>query len=575
MHLLDWLIVLLLNGSIIAYGFYLSRGTVSSSEWFLGKRALPWWGIGLSMFATNVDNADIVSVTGKTFTTGLHIISVYAIGSAVGGILAAFVIVPNMYRAGFFTNAEYLEARFGATARVLSAIIQIQYRSSMLGLILYSVFVLLTGLDIMGPEAAWTMIVLLVICSGVYTAWGGLKSVVWTDALQGIVMMLGGLVIFVSVWNAAGGWSGLQTALAQQDAQQTVQPSTSQSDLLHIGKFNGGEGSDAPYVISIARRDFNLGPFLVVIGWMIVGSGYWTVNHTQTMRLLGARSLWDMKMAAVAGIAFSLPIMITIACLGLFGHALPELQNMQQPDQLYPLLVKLYLGVGFKGLVVAGIVAATVSTVDSMGSALSAIFTRDIYARLLVRDRDDQHYLRVGRWATLGVLLTGFLYLPFIMLQRNMLDAFITLIPVLVTPLFTMYLLGSFTRVSRKSGVAGLSTGALYGLFALYCREAPNIEWLPNIEGVSIWFWGRWIAFCWSFVITACTMGIVTCSTGLQPQNELLAVQQTGWLARSSEELPELKEHPFQKNIPWWANPPAYAVALLVLCIYVVFELFW
>ncbi len=571
MHPIDWLIVILLNGGIIGYGFYLSRGTVTSSEWFLGKRALPWWGIGLSMFATNVDNADIVSVTGETFHTGLHIISVYAIGSAVGAIISAFFIAPKMYRAGFYTNAEYLEARFGVSARVLSAFVQIQYRSSLLGLMLYSVFVLLTGLNIMGPIDAWKLIVILVICSGIYTAWGGLKSVVWTDALQGIILMLAGIVIFVAVWNAAGGWSGLQKTIAKNDAQQ----GTHQSDLLHAGKYSGGQGTETPYVIQLGENDFNLGPFLVVIGWTIVGCGYWTVNHTQTMRLLGARSLWDMKMASVAGVAMSLPVMIMIACLGIFGHALPEINNISSSDQLYPEMIKQYLGVGFKGIVVAGVVAATVSTVDSMGSALSAIFTRDIYARLLVRDRDDQHYLQVGRWATLGVLLLGFLYLPFILHQKNMLKAFITLIPVFVTPLFTMYLLGAFTRVSRRSGLWGLIVGALYGLFALYCREAPSINWLPNIEGVPIWFWGKWVAFSWSFFITSTSMGIVTCITGLQPTSELLVLKQTGWLERSSEELPQVREHPFSKNVPWWANPISYAIGLMALSFYVVFVLFW
>lgn len=571
MHPFDWLIVILLNGGIIAYGFYLSRGTTSSSEWFLGQRALPWWGIGLSMFATNVDNADIVSVTGKSFTSGLHIVTVYAIGSAAGGILAAFCIVPKMYRAGFYTNAEFLEARFGVSARVLSAIIQIQYRSSMLGLILYSAYVLLTGLNILDPTGAWVLIVLMVICSGIYTAWGGLKSVVWTDALQGLILMLGALVIFQAVWHAAGGWAGLENALALKDAGQGTQF----SDLLHIGKYTGSKLTEHPYLWRSGDQVIDLGPYLVIIGWTIVGSGYWTVNHTQTMRLLGARSLWDMKMAAVAGVAFSLPIMITIACLGLFGHALPSWNENQSADQLYPWMINEFLGVGLKGIVVAGVVAATVSTIDSMGSALSAIFTRDIYARLLVKDREDQHYLRVGRWATLGVLLIGFLYLPFILLQKNMLDAFITLIPVFVTPLFTMYLLGALTRVSRISGVIGLIVGACYGVFALYCREAHKIAWLPDVTGIPIWFWGRWPAFSWSFLITAFTMGLVSCLTGLQPKGELAEVVHTGWLARSSESLPQLKEHPFSKKVPMWANPTMYAFLLMAVSCYVVFVMFW
>ncbi len=184
MTTLDWLIVLVVNGSIIGYGLYLARGTHTSSEWFLAARALPWWAVGLSMFATNVDNADLVGVTGMTYNEGIHVISVYALGSAVGGILAAFFIVPEISRRGFYTNAEYLEARYGPAARIFSALIQIQYRTSMLGMMIWSTYLVLTQLVDLPPHLAWTLIVALVILAGLYTAWGGLKSVVWTDCAR-------------------------------------------------------------------------------------------------------------------------------------------------------------------------------------------------------------------------------------------------------------------------------------------------------------------------------------------------------------------------------------------------------
>ena len=100
MTIFDWLIVLVLNGGVVGLGFYFSRETPSTTQWFLGSRMLPWWAIGMSMFATNVDNADLVGVTGNSFAEGVHIVTVYAIGSAVGGILAAFCIVPAIYRLG-------------------------------------------------------------------------------------------------------------------------------------------------------------------------------------------------------------------------------------------------------------------------------------------------------------------------------------------------------------------------------------------------------------------------------------------------------------------------------------------
>ncbi|MEZ6111146.1 MAG: sodium/solute symporter [Pirellulaceae bacterium] len=578
MHAVDWMIVLLLNGAIIGYGFYLARGTSSSSDWFLGRRALPWWAIGLSMFATNVDNADLVSVTGKTYTEGLHLLTVYATGSALGGILASFYIVPAMYRAGFYTNAEYLEARFGPATRVLSALIQLQYRSSMLGLIILSVHLLLTGLNIVDATTSWALIVAIVICSGIYTAWGGLKSVVWTDALQSVVMMVGSVVIFVTLWQAAGGWSGTLQKLAARDASE----GTHFTDLVHLGRFNGGS-SESPYLVSWNGQTTDLAPYVVIMGWTIVGCGYWTVNHTQTMRLMGARSLWDMKMAATVGVALSLPLMIACACMGVMGRVLPGTEQLDHPDSLYPQLAREFLGVGLKGLVVAGVVAAAISTFDSMGSALSAIFTRDIYARLLVRGREDHHYVIVGRIATVIVLLSGFIYLPFILMQRNMIDAFVTLIPVFVTPLFTMYVLGAMTRIHRRSGIIGLLCGSAYGMFALYCRESRKISWLPEVDQVPRWLTDHWAAFGWSLLITTGAMlvahlvwtKIIQRGVAHDRAEPILEVEHEGWLARSSEELPELREHPFAGDIPVWADPRIYAALLMALCIYVIFFLFW
>ena len=152
---IDWLIVLVLNGSVMLYGLFIARGSKTSEDWFLGRRSLAWWAIGWSMFATNVDNADLVSLTGTTYNEGLHIIMVHTLGSLLGATFAAFFLVPAMARGGQFTNAEYLEARFGPAARVLSALIQIQYRSSMLGLMIWSLYLLLTGMLAVDSGAAW------------------------------------------------------------------------------------------------------------------------------------------------------------------------------------------------------------------------------------------------------------------------------------------------------------------------------------------------------------------------------------------------------------------------------------
>ncbi|MBM83728.1 MAG: hypothetical protein CMJ78_24490 [Planctomycetaceae bacterium] len=550
MHLIDWLIVFVLNGAVIGYGLYLARSTETSSEWFLGGRALPWWAVGLSMFATNVDSADIVSVTGNTYKEGIHILSVYSLGSVAGGILAAFVIVPVIYRAGFYTNAEYLEARFGPAMRVLSALIQLQYRSSMLGIIIWSSHLLLTRFVELSSFQSWLLIVVLVLLAGLYTAFGGLKSVVWTDAAQGIVMMVAAAAIFCVVWNNAGGWDGMQAELAR----------TGNDDLVHVGRYTGDDKKTLPW--------------MVVIGWTVIGSGYWTVNHTQTMRLMGTRSLWDMKMAALWGVALSLPIMMVSVMLGVFARAIPEFQGIEDSDTIYPLLAGKLLGPGLKGLVAAGVVAAIVSTFDSMGSALSAIFTRDIYARFLVRDREDSHYVIVGRFATVGVLALGFLYLPFIISQGSMIKAFTTLISVFATPLFVTYLAGVITPAHRKSGLIGLLVGACYGLIALgdrmlFDKYGAEGAWFPS------WFTTRWMSFAWSIFFTSLAIGLVTLFCGTQPQSTLAKPKDKGWLLNSREALPPLREHPFKGEISPFAQPIPWAILCVVGSVYVVFWLFW
>ncbi len=551
MTFIDWLIVLLLNGGVMAYGFYLARGTTTSQEWFLGKRSLVWWTIGLSMFATNIDNADIVSLTGTSYKEGFHIIAVHTLGAFIGAIIAAFYLVPAMFRAGHFTNAEYLESRFGLTTRVLSALIQIQYRTSMLGLMIWSVYLLMTRFLGLDSTLAWGFIVLLVVLAAIYTSWGGLKAVVFTDAIQGIVMFVGMAAIFIAVWKAAGGWENVKASLEAAGVEEGQQV----SDIVHMGRYYGDKGMTSSWI--------------VLIGWIIVGGGYWTVNHTQTMRLLGARSLWDMKMAALFGVTISMPIMIACSSIGIIGRSL--FPGFEKPDALFPHLADLYLGVGMKGLVVAGIVAAAVSTFDSMGSSLSAVFTRDIYARLLVRDRGDAHYVRVTRWATVIILALGFLYIPFISGKDTMLKAFLTLIPVFVTPLFTIYLLGVFTRAHRRAGVIGIIFGALYGVAALYDREIDNVGWLAS------WFTGRWVALCWSMIFTLAGGVIATLIWGkyVSEKEGEFPRQMSSWLERSRESLPPFREHPFSGKVPFFLRPSLIAAVLLGATTICLFTWFW
>ena len=113
MSLFDWVLVLVLNGPIIGYGFLRSRDTKTSADWFLAGRSLSWWVVGLSLYATAIDSSDLVADSGGTYVLGFSYFVTNWVGVVVGWVLAAHLIVLTMYRAGMYTNAEYLEARFG------------------------------------------------------------------------------------------------------------------------------------------------------------------------------------------------------------------------------------------------------------------------------------------------------------------------------------------------------------------------------------------------------------------------------------------------------------------------------
>ncbi|MXX77864.1 MAG: hypothetical protein F4Z33_02505 [Gemmatimonadales bacterium] len=479
----------------------------------------------------------------------------------MGVTVATFVIVPAIYRAGLYTNSEYLEHRFGPGTRVLGALIQIQYRTSVLGLMIWAVHLTLVGVGGLRPGLSWALIVSLVVLSGIYTAVGGLRAVVATDVLQSVLVMAGGLAVCIAVWQAVGGWNAMVAQLESLGTTaEGLAPGLAAADLVHVSAFRGRDGTTSPAVIFIA--------------WILISSGWWTVSHTSTQRMMGARSLWDMKMAGVLGVGVSLVILLFTGMLGLFGRA--QFPVFARPDEMYPHLISTYLGIGAKGLVVAGVVSAAVSTFDSMGSSMSAVFTRDIYARFISRDRDDAHYLRVGRMATVAILVLGFAYLPLILRAPTMLAAFRSVTSVFVTPLLIVYLVGAVTRTNRRVGMAGLATGGLYGVIGFVDREVVDVSWLPS------WLTGQWEAFLWAVAFTAAGCAFAA----LRPRWRGTAGVGAGtgdasppgagdWLAKSSGELGPIRLHPFRERVPLLASPALYTGLLAAISAWLVFGVFW
>jgi len=543
----DWMLVIGLNGAIIGWGLHVARGGVrSSSEWFLAGRQLPWWIIGISMYATAIDASDLVADSGGTYTLGFSYFVTNMVGATTGWALAAFVVFLPMYRAGMYTNAEYLEARFGPSVRVLCALVQVQYRTLVLGIIGCSLFWTLNVVCDWSSATSMSAVVAVAIVASIYTALGGLKSVAITDALQFVVMTAAALVIWCVVYQQVDGWDGVRKRFAEQEAGLV--------DLLEVGRQNvaltdvdlatprqiqrklllGGEYLEQEKVIARITPGW-----LVAVSFFIMGMSYPIVNHTQSMRMFAAKSEWDFKMcASLAGIVMIVMSFFNLS-MGILGRAVaPDpgaLPNGNQ-DQIYPYLVSQVDTIGIKGLVVAGIFAAAFSTYDSIGSSLSALLTRDVYARLLVRDRDDDHYLRVGQWLTPVVIGISFAYMP-VLLRGGMLLFFLEVTNTFVTPLLTLYLLGTMTKVGRRSGLIGLLAGAAYGVVRLV---AP---WAADYFGIAVlpvFAANPYAAYPISMAITAGTILLASVATGWQSDDGQLSREEGPWLRSSQASVREI-----------------------------------
>ena len=579
MSALDWAIVVLLNGSIIGFGLWLSRGVQSSADWFLAGRALPWWLVGISMYATAIDSSDLVADSGYTYNVGFSYFVANWVGITGGWALAAYFIFLPMYRVGMYTNAEYLEARFGASARVICALIQVQYRTLVVGIMSETVFLTLSIVGGWDPTSAWIAVVVIAVVASVYTALGGLKSVAITDSMQFVVMTIAAIIIWFVIYGQVGGWSGIKEKLSKQESETNLADS-----MLHIGHDNvsGSAAIDPNDSEAIGREELSGGQYdpkakkvvrrtswwAVSIAFVILGIGYSIVNHTQSMRMFGSKNEWNLKMCVfAAGMAMIIMTFFNLT-MGIMGRALvPDVSTLpfERGDSIYPFLVREYTWIGLRGLVVAGILAASFSTYDSIGSSLSALLTRDIYARFIKRDQSDRHYLVVGQWLVPLIIGISFCYVPF--LKSGMLSFYLELTSAFVTPLLTLFFMGTLTKVHRKSALIGLIVGAGYGMLRLW---SPVVAKAYGFALVPTFMANSFTAYPIAMALTAGTMVLLSLIWGFE-KVDLKGREKGAWLQSSQEQVQQLEEK--EQAQPMWlpAVLAIFVVTLGMILSYVVF----
>jgi SSS family solute:Na+ symporter len=368
-------------GMVVAVSLYAGRKEDSDEDYFLAGRKLSWWLIGFSLIASNISTEHFVGMAGRGYELGLAIAS-YEWMAAVTLVVVALFFLPRFLRSGIYTIPEFLEHRYSVGARTLMAfMLMFAYVFVALASVLYSGALALEQIfDLNLTLSIW----LIGGIAGLYTVYGGLKAVVWSDLIQGIALLLGGILITVLAFNAIGGWDAFVAA---------------SGDKLHV----------------VLPWNHNEMPWVAVFigGLWIPNLFYWGLNQFITQRTLGAKSLAEGQKGIflAAGIKLFIPFIIIFP--GIIAAELYA-SEIGQADAAYPILMKNLLPAGLKGVMFAALFGAVLSSLDSMLNSASTIFTMDLFKRHLRPDAPPRKLVRTGRMATAVFVIIGCMWAPII-----------------------------------------------------------------------------------------------------------------------------------------------------------------
>lgn len=499
MEPLDWIIVALYFGVLIGVALWVIRkGKDTADDYFLAGRHLGWFIVGASIFSSNIGSEHLVGLAGSGCTDGVAMAHYELHAWCL--LVLAWVMVPFYMRSMVYTMPEFLEKRFSATARwVLSIISLVAYVITKIAVGIFAggiVFrTLLPELEFtVGGEVIdsfWIGSFLVIIFTGVYTVLGGLRAVAYTEALQTGILVFGSILVTVFGLAELGGWGELRKApyegsdvaadynegfnlwkpLVPKGVERTWDPvleKDADGKVVRQAYYFKGAGSSYPWLGMLFCAP-------------IIGLWYWCTDQYIVQRALGAPGEREARRGAVcAAFLKLLPVFIFIIpgmiCFALaskgyagLGH-LVDASGKAVPDQCqaaFPLMVKYVLPPGVRGIVVAGLLSALMSSLAGVFNASSTLFTMDLYQK--VRPGASQHQLVwIGRIATTCMVLIGLAWVPVIQGARGLYDYLQTVQGYLAPPIFVVFFFGVFfKRLNAKGCLAALIVGFILGAFRL------------------------------------------------------------------------------------------------------------
>ncbi len=497
---LDWLVVAGYFLVILGLAWWVIKQQEDNTEdYFLAGRHLGWLIVGTSIFASNIGSEHLVGLAGSGATDGVAMAHYELHAWCL--LVLGWIMAPFYMRSQVYTMPEFLEKRFSPMARtVLSFISLVAYVLTKIAVGIFAggiVFsVLLPEINFLGMNSFWIGSILVIVLTGAYTILGGLRAVAYTEALQTLVLVFGSLLVLVYGLDAIGGWDRLYEITG--------------SEMFNLWKPIVPAGYEATWAPVQTEEQmawyFNTNyPWpAMLFAAPIVGLWYWTTDQYIVQRALGAPDEQQARRGSIAAAALKLLPVFIFIIPGIITFALAksgqvpamtnELMNAQgeliteEAQSAFPMLVMHVLPVGIRGIVVAGLLAALMSSLAGVFNASATLFTMDFYSRF-APEASEEHLVWMGRIATTVMVIIGILWIPVIQGSRGLYDYLQGVQSYLAPPIFVVFFLGVFYKRLNKEGcLAALGVGFAMGVFRLSIDTPVALsESFAYTEGSFLW----------------------------------------------------------------------------------------
>ncbi|NLJ43813.1 MAG: sodium/solute symporter [Bacteroidales bacterium] len=453
MGILDWIVLGLFCLGLIGIIIWVAKKkSETTTDYFLAGRDATWLAIGSSIFASNIGSEHLVGLAGAGASSGMAMAHWEMHGWLI--LILGWFFVPFYARSGVFTMPEFLEKRYNKGARsVLSIISLVSYVFTKVAVTVYAggiVFKQVFGIESMfGIDFFWISAVGLVVLTGIYTTLGGMRAVLWTSVLQTPILLLGSIAILIIGLVKLGGWSEMM------EICRAVPVNAEGDTMTHL--MRSANDPEFPWTG-------------VILGSAIIGFWYWCTDQFIVQRVLSGRNQTESRRGAILGAGFKLLPVFIFLIPGMIAYALNTKGVITLPnsDAAFSVLVKELLPMGFKGLVVGGILAALMSSLASLFNSSATLFTVDFYEKFRPQ-ATEKELVRVGRIATVVVVVLGVLWIPVMKGLGKFLYAYLQDVQSMLAPgIAAVFLLGILSkRITPKAGFIGLLTGFVLGMTRL------------------------------------------------------------------------------------------------------------